>query len=284
MPEKALTITFKEGGNFIMEEVSQYNSPGYTTFKMKLKKLIGIDLNSYKEQIHRRTHELMSRWGCKTYDEYYDMMSKDEKKLREFLDHLTINVSEFFRNDSQWWKLRDKIIPELIQKRKTKRLKLWSAGCATGEEPYSLAILSAVCGLDTMNPVLAADIDQGAISIAQRANYRKAQLLNVPKEYLAKYFTTRDAGATYDVNADIKRRVSFKRMNMIEDPFGGNFDIILCRNVVIYFTAETKDKLYHKFYDALAPGGYFLVGSTEQIFGYQKIGFVSAGPFLYTKN
>ncbi|MBQ7168421.1 MAG: protein-glutamate O-methyltransferase CheR [Synergistaceae bacterium] len=267
-----------------MEEVSQYNSPGYTTFKMKMKKLIGIDLNSYKEQIHRRTHELMSRWGCKNYDEYYDMISKDEKRLREFLDHLTINVSEFFRNDSQWWKLRDKIIPELIVKRKTKRLKLWSAGCATGEEPYSLAILSAVCGLDTMNPVLAADIDQGAISIAQKANYRKAQLLNVPKEYLMKYFTTRDAGATYDVNADIKRRVSFKRMNMIEDAFGGNFDIILCRNVVIYFTADTKDKLYHKFYDALAPGGYFLVGSTEQIFGYQKIGFVSAGPFLYTKN
>ena len=115
-----------------MDEISQYNSPGYTTFKMKLKKLIGIDLNSYKEQIHRRTHELMSRWGCKTYDDYYDMMNKDEKKLREFLDHLTINVSEFFRNDSQWWKLRDKIIPELIQKRKTKRLKLWSAGCPLG--------------------------------------------------------------------------------------------------------------------------------------------------------
>ena len=267
-----------------MEEVSQYNSPGYTTFKMKMKKLIGIDLNSYKEQIHRRTHELMSRWGCKSYDEYYDMISKDEKRLREFLDHLTINVSEFFRNDSQWWKLRDKIIPELIAKRKSKRLKLWSAGCATGEEPYSLAILSAVCGLDTMNPVLAADVDQGAISLAQRGVYRKAQLLNVPKEYLAKYFTTRDAGATYEVNADIKRRVSFKRMNMIDDAFSGNFDIILCRNVVIYFTAETKDKLYHKFYDALAPGGYFLVGSTEQIFGYQKIGFVSAGPFLYTKN
>ena len=83
-----------------MEERSQYNSPGYTTFKMKLKKLIGIDLNSYKEQIHRRTHELMNRWGCKTYDDYYDMMSKDEKKLREFLDHLTINVSEFFRNEN----------------------------------------------------------------------------------------------------------------------------------------------------------------------------------------
>jgi chemotaxis protein methyltransferase CheR len=266
-----------------MEERSQYNNPGYVTFKAKLKKLIGIDLSSYKEQIHRRTHELMSRWGCKTYDEYFDTIKNDEKKLREFLDHLTINVSEFFRNKEQWQKLREKIIPELIHKRGTKRLKLWSAGCATGEEPYSLAILSAVCGLDSINPVLAADIDQGAISAAQRAVYKKTQLLNVPPEYLNRYFTRKDEN-TYEVNPEIKRRVTFKKFNMIEDNFGSGFDIILCRNVVIYFTAETKDKLYHKFFDALAPGGYFLVGSTEQIFGYQKIGFVSAGPFLYTRS
>lgn len=266
-----------------MEE-RNYNSPGYTMFKQNFKRLSGIDLNSYKDQIHRRTHELMARWGAKNYDEYFAMMKNDEKKLREFLDHLTINVSEFFRNDSQWWKLRDKIIPELISKRGTKRLKLWSAGCATGEEPYSLAILSAVCGLDTMNPVLAGDIDQGAIATAQKANYRKAQLINVPKDYLAKYFTTADNGETYTVNQDIKRRVSFKRFNMIEDNFNSGFDIILCRNVVIYFTNETKAVLYEKFFRALAPGGYFLVGSTEQIFGYQKIGFKTAGPFLYTKD
>jgi chemotaxis protein methyltransferase CheR len=134
-----------------------------------------------------------------------------------------------------------------------------------------------------MNPVLAVDVDQGAIAAAQRANYRKANLLNVPKEYLLKYFTTKDAGQTYDVVPEIKRRVSFKRMNMIDDSFGSGFDLILCRNVVIYFTADTKTKLYKKFFDALAPGGYFLVGSTEQIFGYQQIGFESAGPFLYTK-
>ena len=81
-----------------MDEKSQYNSPGYEAFKQKLKKLIGIDLNSYKDQIHRRTHELMNRWGVKNYDEYFDTMKNDDKKLREFLDHLTINVSEFFRN------------------------------------------------------------------------------------------------------------------------------------------------------------------------------------------
>ena len=266
-----------------MEERSQYNSPGYTAFKTKMKKLIGIDLNSYKEQIHRRTHELMNRWGMKSYDEYFDTMKNDEKKLREFLDHLTINVSEFFRNKDQWLKMRDKLIPDLIEKRKSKRLKLWSAGCATGQEPYSLAILSAVCGLDPTNPVLAMDIDQGALAIAQKATYTKTpNLINMPKEYLAKYFTTTD-GENYTVNPEIKRRVTFKRFNMIEDSFGSGFDLILCRNVVIYFTAETKAKLYEKFYRALAPGGYFLVGSTEQIFGYQQIGFESAGPFLYTK-
>ena len=264
------------------EQQQQYNSPGYTTFKMRFKKLTGIDLNSYKEQIHRRTHELMNRWGAKSYEEYADMLN-DEKRLRDFLDHLTINVSEFFRNKEQWIKLRDKLIPDLFQKRGSKRLKLWSAGCATGEEPYSLAVLSAVCGIDPMNPVLAVDIDQGAIATAQKAHYKKAQLINMPKEYLSKYFTTKDAGETYDVNSEIKRRVSFKRMNMIEDNFGYGFDLILCRNVVIYFTPETKDKLYRKFFEALAPGGYFLVGSTEQIFGYQNIGFESAGPFLYTK-
>lgn len=266
-----------------MEERSQYNAPGYTMFKQKFKRLTGIDLNSYKDQIHRRTHELMSRWGMKDYDQYFDVMKNDEKKLREFLDHLTINVTEFFRNKEQWWKMRDKLIPELIAKRKTKRLKLWSAGCATGEEPYSLAILSAVCGLDPMSPVLAMDIDQGAIAKAQAATYHKMpSLINVPPEYLSKYFTPKDTD-TYVVTPDIKRRVTFKRFNMIEDAFGSNFDIILCRNVVIYFTGDTKAKLYEKFYRALAPGGYFLVGSTEQIFGYQKIGFESAGPFLYTK-
>ena len=107
--------------------------------------------------------------------------------------------------------------------------------------------------------------------------------MNVPPEYLSKYFTTRDGGETYEVNAEIKRRVSFKRFNMIDDAFTSGFDVILCRNVVIYFTAETKALLYVKFFNALAPGGYFLVGSTEQIFEYKKMGFEMAGPFLYTR-
>ncbi|MDR1873628.1 MAG: protein-glutamate O-methyltransferase CheR [Synergistaceae bacterium] len=267
-----------------MEESNLYNSPEYEAFKQKLRKIIGLDLNSYKNQIHRRVHMLMERWNVGTYDAYFNMIRDNDQKLREFLDHLTINVSEFFRNDKQWWKLRDHLVPELLKKRGHKRLKLWSAGCATGEEPYSLAILAAVCGLDPLSPVLACDIDQGALAIAQKGVYLKRQLLNVPPEYLSKYFTTADRGETYEITADIKRRVTFRRFNMIDDAFGSGFDVILCRNVVIYFTAETKTALYKKFYNALAPGGYFLVGSTEQIFEYKKMGFETAGPFLYTRS
>jgi chemotaxis protein methyltransferase CheR len=141
-----------------------------------------------------------------------------------------------------------------------------------------------VCGLDASVPVLACDIDQGAIAIAQKGVYLKRQLLNAPPDYISKYFTTSDGGETYQVNAEIKRRVTWKRFNMIDDPFAAGFDIILCRNVVIYFTVETKAALYVKFFNALAPGGYFLVGSTEQIFDYRKIGFENAGPFLYTRS
>jgi chemotaxis protein methyltransferase CheR len=266
-----------------MEEPNLYNSPEYEAFKQKLRKIIGLDLNSYKNQIHRRVHMLRDRWNIKTYDDYFSTIKNDDKKLREFLDYLTINVSEFFRNDKQWWKLRDQLVPDMIKKRGTRRLKVWSAGCATGEEPYSLAILSAVCGLEASVPVLACDIDQGALAIAQKGTYLKRQLLNVPPDYLHKYFTTSDGGETYQVNGEIKRRVTWKRFNMIDDSFGTGFDLILCRNVVIYFTMETKAALYAKFYNALAPGGYFLVGSTEQIFEYKKIGFESAGPFLYTR-
>jgi len=267
----------------LSDEGVNYESLGYEIFKTKIKNNTGLDLNSYKNQIHRRVHMLMQRWEITDYNKYYEIIENDDKKLREFLDYLTINVSEFFRNDSQWWKLRDNILPELIKQRGNKKLKLWSCGCATGEEPYSLAILSIEKGLDVSVPLLATDIDDKARAIAQKGRYMKRQLVNVPSEYLSKYFTTIDNGETYEVTKEIKRRVSFKKMNIIGDKFTNMFDLILCRNVVIYFTQEAKKNLYRKFTDALAPGGYFLVGSTEQIFEYHSLGLESTGSFLYRK-
>ena len=179
-----------------MIEKTSYDSPEYDVFKSNVKKLTGLDLNSYKNQIHRRVHMLMQRWNISNYDVFFKTFKENDQKLREFLDYLTINVSEFFRNPNKWTELQDVILPRLIQSRGKKQLKLWSAGSATGEDPYSLAILSMEAKLAPQTPVLASDIDQGAIALAKRGHYLKRQLINIPKELVGRYFTTSDGGET----------------------------------------------------------------------------------------
>lgn len=256
--------------------------PEYNTFKKKIRELTGIDLDAYKYQIHRRIHMLMQRWGAKSYDEYYKTIADNPDKLREFLDYLTINVTEFFRNANRWWELKDNVIPEIYKDLGHKRIKLWSAGCSSGEEPYSLAILAMESDVATPQPVLAADIDTGMLAKAEKGVYQKRQIANAPRAWVSKYFTELDAN-NVEVKKDVKSKVKFKHMNLIEDRFETGFDIILCRNVVIYFGPETKTELYKKFLAALRPGGYLMTGATEQIFDYKTIGFESTGPFLYRR-
>ncbi len=269
-------------GGYTMKEREYPAPPEYGTFKENVRSLTGIDLNAYKYQIHRRVHMLMQRWRVQSYEEYYRTIASSEEKLREFLDYLTINVSEFFRNPQRWWEIKDKIIPSLLKDRRSNSLRLWSAGSATGEEPYSLSMLALECGLSTKEKIRASDIDAGVIKKAQKGEYHKRQLVNVPEPWKKKYFRP-GKEEFFEISQDVKSRVQFVRENLIEDSFQKNLDLILCRNVVIYFSPETKSKLYRKFYDSLVPGGYLMVGSTEQIFEYRKIGFVSAGPFLYQK-
>ncbi|MDR1483137.1 MAG: protein-glutamate O-methyltransferase CheR [Synergistaceae bacterium] len=256
--------------------------PEYNIFKKKIQELTGIDLDAYKYQIHRRVHMLMQRWQVSGYDDYYKTIANNPDKLREFLDYLTINVTEFFRNANRWWEIRDRLIPQMYKDLGHQRLKFWSAGCSTGEEPYSLAMLAIEMKVATPQPVLAADIDQGVLAKAQEGIYQKRQISNTPKEWLPKYFSDKDAN-TVQVKKEVKEKVKFKHMNLIKDKFESGFDLILCRNVVIYFGPETKSALYKKFLDALRPGGYLVTGATEQIFDHKVIGFESAGPFLYRR-
>lgn len=272
----------KGEGAVSIEEKAYPAPPEYEVFKKRIQELTGIDLNAYKFQIHRRVHMLMQRWNVTSYDEYYKVISTREEKLREFLDYLTINVSEFFRNANRWWELKDKVFPSIFKETGQKKLKLWSAGCATGEEPYSLGVLALETGLTNPQPVLATDIDRGALAKAQAGIFQKRQLVNAPPEWISKYFSEIDAN-TVQVKNVVKEKVNFRQQNLIKDPFDSGMDVILCRNVVIYFSPETKSALYEKFFNALRPGGYLMTGSTEQIFEYKKIGFESAGPFLYRK-
>lgn len=253
--------------------------PAYEKFKRDIAGITGVDLNMYKPQIHRRVHTLMASWGQTSYSGYLKLISSDPERRRAFLDYLTINVTEFFRNPSRWKSLREDILPGL-REIGTGSLFFWSAGCATGEEAYSLALL----GLEARVPVtvLASDIDEGALKKAQEGVYREEQVKNVQPESLKRYFIRRGDGLL-QVGPVLKEKVRFQRMNLLSDPFPRNPQLILCRNVLIYFSEESKETLIRKFRECLPTGGCLMVGNTEQIFGYRRFGLESAGPFIYRK-
>lgn len=253
----------------------------YEVFKKNINNLIGIDLNLYKEkQMLRRITSLMKRNGFDNFDDYYRKLKEDKELLDQFINYLTINVSEFFRNLSQWKVLEEDIIPNLI-KNSNRPLNVWSSACSTGEEPYSLAmLLTKFFDLSRIN-ILATDIDLSALDKAKDGVYEEKALANVPKEFVVKYFEKYQG--TYKIKDEIKKAVNFKKMDLLKDPFPKNMDLILCRNVMIYFTNEAKDLLYRKFYNSLNDDGVLFVGSTEQILLSERYNFKPIKTFFYTK-
>ncbi len=206
-------------------------------------------------------------------------MNRDSNLLAEFLDRMTINVSEFYRNAKRWEVLEKKILPGMV--RQKRKLKVWSAACSTGEEPYTLAmILSAFYPLSQIQ-ILATDIDDHVIQKAKIGMYGERALQEVPLPIKDKYFIKQ--GMVYKIHDDIKRTVTFRKHNLLADSFDRDFDLIVCRNVLIYFTEEAKHLLYQKFSQALAPEGVFFVGSTEQIFNPSSYGFETEDTFFYRK-
>ncbi|EGL82860.1 MCP methyltransferase, CheR-type [Caldalkalibacillus thermarum TA2.A1] len=249
-------------------------------FVKQFKQKTGVDLSLYKEpQMKRRLTTLRDKKGFDSFTRFFKAMEKDPQLVNDCLDRLTINVSEFFRNPNRWRVLEQKILPRLLQEGRP--LKMWSAACSTGEEPYTLVML-----LDQMLPakkfqVLATDIDEVALSKARQGIYPARAVKEVPAPYLKTYF--RQLNGLYYLSDEIKNRVLFKRQNLLSDPFGTGFDLIMCRNVMIYFTDEAKDLLYQKFSKALNQGGVLFVGSTEQIFHPEKYRFETEDTFFYRK-
>lgn len=234
----------------------------------------------YKEaQMKRRLTTLYERRGYKDFTEYAQAIHKDRELLDEFLDRMTINVSEFYRNAQRWQVLEQKIFPSLLGK--NPKLKIWSAACSTGEEPYSIAMtLSTHVPLKDIS-VLATDLDQGVIQTAKNGIYPEKSLKEVPREVVQKYFEK--DGRFFRVKDEILRTVTFKQHNLLHDRYESGFDLIVCRNVMIYFTDEAKDQIYMNFSKSLKPGGILFVGSTEQIFNPSKYGFESIETFFYRK-
>lgn len=256
--------------------------PKYEDFKKNINNLININLDYYKEkQMKRRITSLLTRNNFTDFDDYFTGLKKDRNLLEQFINYLTINVSEFYRNPSQWDVLHKEIIPLIIGNSRQK-IKVWSSACSTGEEPYSLVmLLSNFFPLRDIH-VLATDIDEEAMNKAKIGLYSEKSLASLPMGYKEKYFAKIEN--SFKISDDIKKCVEFKKMDLLKDNFPLNIDLITCRNVMIYFTDEAKELLYNKFYDSLSNNGVLFVGSTEQIIMPERYKLKSVRTFFYSKN
>jgi len=267
------------------------NMPNFNTVKippaeefMKFKKdiaiLINLDLTNYKNnQMERRIVSLMNRLGINSLDEYARVLKTDSKKLEEFVNMLTINVSEFFRNPEKFLELETTYLPALLKK--FSRIKIWSAGCSIGAEIYSIAMILDKMGTLDKCELVATDFDQNILRKAREGIYSKYEIGTIQKGY-EKYVQTIDA-EKYQINPRLTSKIRFERQDLLNSKYEKGFHLILCRNVVIYFTEDAKDRLYKNFYDSLVPGGILFIGSTERINNHKAFGYNLKTSFFYEK-
>ncbi|HWO78793.1 MAG TPA: protein-glutamate O-methyltransferase CheR [Bacillus sp. (in: firmicutes)] len=252
----------------------------YEKFTQSFYQLSGIDLSQYKEaQMKRRLTSFYERKGFDCFLGLLEAIKKDPEVLEELLDKMTINVSEFYRNGARWDILKQQILPGLLQSNSS--LKVWSAACSTGEEPYTLAMILREFLLPLQFRILATDIDEGAMAKAKEGLYHERSIQELPDYYREKWLIQQDQW--YAVKDELKKRIEFKKHNLLDDPYPQNLDLIVCRNVLIYFTEEAKHKLYKKFASSLKIGGVLFVGSTEQIFRPDEFNLKVVSPFFYKK-
>lgn len=253
----------------------------YEAFIKEINKLTNIDLSYYKEkQMKRRITSLMTRNNFNNFNDYYNALVQNKNLLDEFINFITINVSEFYRNPNQWEVLEKFIIPKYI-KNNNKLPNIWSCACSTGEEPYSMVmLLTKFFEIDKIK-ILASDIDVEAIEKAKKGVYTEKSLDNLPSKFKNDFF--HKDGNQYIIDNKIKNCVKFKKMDLLKDDYPKNIDLLICRNVMIYFTEEAKELLYEKFYDCLSNNGVLFVGSTEQIILPDRYNLKPLKTFFYKK-
>jgi chemotaxis protein methyltransferase CheR len=201
---------------------------------------------------------------------YFNTISMDKEELKGFLDAITTNLTRFFRNQPHFDAFEKFVIPELINKIKKggvgNTIKIWSAGCSTGEEPYTIAILlSEILPVPWKFEILASDISLKCLMIAKEGFYAGNRIDGIPANYLTKYFDKVEGG--YKVRPDIQSKIKFDYHNLKNDSGQRGFDIIFCRNVIIYFDEVAQTAVINRFWDAMAPKSFLFIGHSESLFG-----------------
>lgn len=234
----------------------------------------GFGCASYKEKcLRRRIAVRMRARGVHTYEDYAKILDSDGAEYDRLLDALTINVTKLFRNWDAYASIAANVVPELW-KRQTPDIRVWSAGCSSGDEPYSLAILfhrhAATTGMMpqlSRLDILGTDIDRQVLAAAERGEFDEADFADTPEDLRARYFSKT---APFTVVPSIRELVRFQRRDLLSQSppvENGPFDLVVCRNVLIYFDRETQERLFTAFHEALAPGGFLVLGKVETLLG-----------------
>jgi Methylase of chemotaxis methyl-accepting proteins len=245
------------------------------------RELTGINLSDQKQNmIYGRLARRIRALGLRDFDQYCALLGQhDSPETREFINAITTNLTAFFRENHHFEYLKNTWLPELLRsKEKDRRINIWSAGCSTGEEPYSLAmVVKSIPALQNWDvKILATDLDSTVLEKARLGEYALDRYVNIPPPY-QKFV---DAGV---VRADVRALVTFKQLNLLHPwPMKGPFDVIFCRNVVIYFDVPTQITLFDRYADVLKPEGRLFIGHSENL---HKISdrFASLGRTIYRK-
>lgn len=267
----------------------------FDRLKEKIFKERGFDLNLYSDKYVKRrinTRILGNELSQNAYEDYMKALDCKPEEYTKLFDALSVNVTEFFRDRTVWEKFYNKFLPPLIEEKLSQRmptLRIWSAGCSTGEEPYSIAIMVReflekkdikIPSNKFLVTIIATDIDKDALDRAQKGIYIGESLKNVNKinpGWLKKYFRGEDGETDfwtiglekkYQISDKIKKMVMFKQHNFISDKCYESIDMIFCRNVIVYFSPEIKDKLIQRLYNSLVYHGFIILGKSELIFAW----------------
>jgi chemotaxis methyl-accepting protein methylase len=255
--------------------------PDLVALIAKIARERGFCGEAYKDSvIRRRIAVRMRAQGVASYAQYASVLDSDHGEYERLLDALTINVSKFFRNRETWDAIATQVVPTLWDDRATPP-RCWSAGCASGEEPYTLAILwleqaRKSGGADRQVVIDATDLDRTSLDRATEGVYHSSALDETPQALVSRYFVPGDPAR---ITPELRALVRFQRHDILRDPAPvPPYDLILCRNVVIYFDRPTQDRLFTRFVHALRPGGFLVLGKVEILFGQARDVLVPENP------
>ncbi len=250
----------------------------------KLKKVMhdgtNINFDYYRESyLKRRLKVRLMVTKTQSYAEYGQYLQANPNEFDLLVNDITINYTKFFRDPDVYQFLKETLLPELLSSSKS-WIRIWSAGCATGEEPYSLAILIHEVAKQQIEnskiTIYASDLDKSALAKAESGEYDVRGIQGVDEKLLGKYFDFEDE--VYRVKSFVKKIIHFEEQDLMTPPIRRNLDLILCRNVMIYFSREIQQKIYGHFYDSLRAGGYLISGKTEFVGGDASKKFIDVNP------